>query len=356
MSNIEKSTVLVQKENELAQLQTKRKKILTQLKRNKTILQKIQDEIVDIQQKMAGIPDALMEIQALKEELGDLFRQAEQADTIPEEEKEGMDEFAKEFDQFDIFEELMGMSAEEFKRMRAEGGQETDEFDRKRAFDVFQQFEVETPEARKRDIRKAYVQLAQRFHPDRARSEKEKKEFHLLMQQLNAAYERNDLATLLTLNEKYATSETLLEKGQVEENTLIDVVDAAIDRVNSEIAGLEAQLKRLKKEIKRVRQSELGDMHRVEKEAQRYGEGDTEDMLESLAEQKAYFEQMIKGMKVYIKTGEMPEELHQMIAASEMEDNYYFDDEMEEITIDDLLSAFADFMDEEDQKTKKRKR
>jgi hypothetical protein len=353
MSDIEKSAVVVQKENELAQLKTKRKKILTQLKRNKTILQKLQDEIVNMQQQMSGIPDALIDLQRTKEELNNLFREAQKADTIADEEKEGMKEFLEALEGYDLFEEMMGMDEETFHQMRAERGQQTDEFDRKRAFNVFQQFEVEVPEERKREIRKIYVELAQRFHPDRAKSTKEKAQFHQLMQELNAAYERSDLATLLALKKQYADTATLIEQGQLEESGMIDVMDAAIDRVQNEISGLTAQLKRLKAKIKQIRASELGELHRVEREAARYGEAGTEDMLEGIAEQKADFQRLIDGLKVYIKTGEMPEDLQEMLL--EQEEEYYFDDELEGITVEDLLEAFSDFMEEEEKKTRKRK-
>lgn len=360
MSNVEKSTILVQKENELLALQKKKKKVMTQLKRNSTILIKLKDGIVQMQQQMASMPDILMEIQKIKEEVSDLFRKAKHADTIPEEEKEGMDEFLEEFDSYNFFEELMGVSQEEFEQAREKnrGEDDTDEFNRKRAFDAFKTFQPEVKEADQKEIRKVYVQLATRFHPDKAKSRREKEQFHQVMQELNTAYEQHNLAALLRLRDQYNDEKTLMERGMTHESPQVDVVESAIARIQNEIGLLNSQLKRLKKEIKAIQASDIGDLHKSEKNAQRYGQFSTNSMLDELVEQKAYFEKMRDGLKSYIETGEMPDVLKEIFTAELLDDDNFYEEEYENISIEDILEALGALSEMTDQKpkTKKRKR
>lgn len=361
MSNVEKSTILVQKENELLTLQQKKKKVMTQLKRNTTILDKLKVEIVQIQQQMSNMPDLLMELQKVKEEVGDLFRKVKHTDTIPEEEKEGIDEIIEGFDSVNFFEEMMGVSQEEFERVREEkrGEHHTDEFDRQRAFDAFEMFQPEVKETDQREIRKVYVQLATRFHPDKAKSKREKERFHQLMQELNTAYEQHDLAKLLQMRDEYQDEKTLMEHGMTQENPQVDVVESAIARIQKELQLLNVQLKRLKKEIKAIRASDMGGLHKAEKQAARYGQADTNDMMDELLEQKNYLEMVRDGLNSYIETGEMPEILQDMFISVTFDDPFLMEDDFEEISVEDILEAFnamAEMMEEEANKKKRRKR
>ncbi len=70
-----------------------------------------------------------------------------------------------------------------------------------RFFDSFQQ---KPDKEEQKEIRKIFVRLAARFHPDKAQSEKEAENLHELMQQINQAYQRGDIAELLQLEKKYA--------------------------------------------------------------------------------------------------------------------------------------------------------
>lgn len=362
MANVEKSSVVVQKEQELLQLQKKKKKLLTQLKSNQTKLEKLKIGITKMQQQIAGrVPDLVMEIQRAKDRLVELFRAAQTSKKIAEEEKEGLDEFIEVFDEQNPFEMLFGMSMDEFEAKRAEAGDNTDEFNRQKAFEFFKEFETKAKEEDQREIRKAFIRLANRFHPDKAKSNKEKEQFHELMQQINSAYERHDLATLVRLEEKYSNQKTLIEQGVKDEGAIIDILDIEIDRIGREVQLLNNQLTRTKKELKNVRSSDLGKAYKMEQDAMKYGDESSEEMIESLEMQKEELEQIEEAMQVYLKTGEMPEIIKELFFVDEYEEfdeEDFFMDDGGFLSVEDLLGAFEDLMDdyEEEEPPKRKKR
>jgi len=362
MANVEKSSVVVQKEQELSRLLKKKKKILSQLKRNQTNLEKLKIGITKMQQQIAGrVPDLVMEIQRAKDRLVELFRAAKKSKNIAEEEKEGLDEFIEVFDEQNPFEMFFGMIMEEFEAQRAQAGDNTDEFNRQKAFEFFKEFETKAKEEDQREIRKTFIRLANRFHPDKAKSKREKEQFHELMQQINSAYERHDLATLVRLEEKYSDQKTLVEQGVKEEGAIIDLLDIEIDRMTRELELLDNQLTRTKDELKSIRASNLGEAYKMEQDAMKYGDESSEEMIEGLEQQKKELEEIEKAMQVYLKTGEMPEVIRELFFVDDYEefdeDDYFMNDDGF-LSVEDLMSAFENLMDdyEEEEPPKKKKR
>lgn len=349
MSNIEKSSVIVQKELELQDLQKRKKKLLTQLKRNETKLNKLKNGIMDMQRQMAGrLPEIMMEIQRVKERLTDLFRQAKKSDKIHRSEKQGLDEFIAAFEAENPFKDMFGIDMEEFEAQQAEANFNTDEFDRQKAYKFFSEYKVETKAEDQKEIRKAFIRLANRFHPDKAKSRKEKEQFHALMQQINSAYERNDLASLIRIAEKYSDAKTLAEMEVTNEGAIIDLLDVEIDRLTRNLELLNNQLGRLKAEISNIKSSELGKAYKMEQEAQRYGEGSTEEMIEIMEVQKQELLEIEEAMKSYVETGEMPELIQEKFFEPDFDDFNPFGNDGEEITIEDLMEAFSNLMEDYD--------
>ncbi|MEM9886413.1 MAG: DnaJ domain-containing protein [Bacteroidota bacterium] len=363
MSNIEKSSVIVQKEQELQGLQKQKKKLLTQLKRNETTLTKLKNGIMDMQRQVTGrIPEIMMEIQRVKERLGDLFRKAKTSDKINDSEKEGLDEFIEVFDAENPFKDMFGIDMEEFEAKRASAGFNTDEFDRQKAYEFFSEYKVETKAEDQKEIRKAFIRLANRFHPDKAKSRKEKEQFHALMQQINSAYERNDLANLIRIEEKYGDKKTLAEMEVTQEGAIIDLLDVEIDRLKRNVELLENQLKRMKKEIRNIKSSELGKAYKMEQDAQKYDGESAEDMIEIMEVQKQELLELEEAMKVYLETGKMPEIIQEKFFEPTFDDYNPFQDGGEAIGIEELLEAFSEMMEDDDydppvpKKRKKRRR
>ncbi len=339
--NIEKSSIVTQKEQVLIDLQKAKKKLLTQLKRNKTTLQKLKEEAINIQKNMGGrMMGMMMNMSELKNEVSDLLKQVLASKKIAEEEKDGLEDVIAMFDDFDMMEEMTGMSAEEFAKKQEESGFNTDEFDRQRAFDMFSQFSVEPEEKDQKGMRKAYLKLAARFHPDKAKSKKEKEQFHALMQQIISAYERGDMEELLSLEAKYAEVATLADMDISNEVAIIDFLDIEIDKVSRETDLLEKQLLRVKQEVKNIRKSDLGDMIKAQKDARKYGYNTLEEEADMMQQEFDNLEATRDGLKEYLETGVMPESVKQAFMQPSMDEDLF---DLEE------LLMFFDEDDEDDE-------
>lgn len=364
--NIEKSSIILQKEQNLADLRKSKKKVITQLKRNKTSLTKLKEEALNLQRNIGGRMQGLMaDMMELKSEIGKLLKAVWESDKIAAEDKEGLDEVLEVFDDMDDeLEEMIGMSWEEFKQQRSEPQFNTDEFNRQRAQDMFQDFAVEVEETDQKTLRKTYVKLAARFHPDKAKSAKEKDQFHALMQQIVSAYERGDVQELLSMESKYADVQTLADLDVQHEGAIVDFLDTEIDKVQREIDMLQKQLERVKKEVKNIRRSELGDMIKVQKDARKYGYGTIEDQVEEMDEEIKNLSEVRDGLKEFLETGVMPESVREAFIAPEMEEFgledlvFATDGEGEEmeISMDDLLNLFGQMFEEEAPAPKRKRR
>ena len=138
--------------------------------------------------------------------------------------------------------------------------------DKARFQDLFESFKIEPDSSDQREIRKIYLGLSKRFHPDRARNDNEKKQYHELQQQINDAYQTHDIQALLDLERFFAEPESPV-KGV----STIDLLDAQITGLKNQLQALKQQQKRLSKEIKQLRNSDLGNMLTMVDGMERYG-------------------------------------------------------------------------------------
>lgn len=358
MEQIEKSSIVVEKEQYLKELVAKKKKILTQLKRNKTILEKLKAGITEMQQKAANsLPDILQQFSSLQSELLELLKKVKKSRKIPREDKVGLEDVIATFEA--QAEELgeFGIPEEDLEEMQQKAHFNTDEFDRQRAFNFFDQFVAETKADEQKSIRKIFIRLANRFHPDKAKSKKEAEKFHKLMQTINDAYQRGDLATLLDIQSKYENKQTLLEQDLGDEVAIVDFLEGEIDKTEREVNLLKEQLGRLKKEIKNIRASDVGEAYKEEKRAVKYGYGGVEIQIENMQSELDQLKALRDGLKTYLETGIMPEVVEAAFMAPTI-DPFFME---EEIEMDDLLSIFDEalkdmFEEEFEEKPKKKKR
>lgn len=352
---VAKSSIVIQKEKELKELQKQKKKIQTNLKRQKTILDTLKTNIVDMQRQMAsGVFSRMFDINTLKTEITDLLYQVKRSRKIRKKDKEGLDEFLADWERSFDFSDL-GFDMEEMERQRAQAGHNTDEFDRQKAFEFFKEFEIQPEVEDQKAVRKLYVKLAARFHPDKAKSKREQEQFHQLMQRINTAYQHGDMQELLDIQQQYGDLQTLADVEVGKESVLVDFLDVEIEREKQELSLLESQLERVKKEVKNIRASELGDMLRVNQEAERYGYGTLDDAAEDLKTSYEEMEVIRDGLKEFLETGIMPKKLEEIVMgpSMEMDDFFMFGDEEDEddaLNLDDidpeeLLKALSDFFE-----------
>ena len=343
MSKIVKSSLVQEKEQYLKSLETKKKKVLTNLKKNTTSLESMRTGIIDLQQNVAGrMMRGLTQMRQLKEELKNAVKVFKKSKKVPKQEKRELHEILKYFGgEFqDMIEEMLPPPMKEINEEDyIKNHINTDNFDRQRAQDFFSQFAEEVAETDQKEIRKTYVKLANRFHPDKAKSTPEQDQFHLLMQQINSAYERGDLATLLEIQSKYENATTLLEAGLTEEHAIIDFLDIEIQRIERELALLESQLTRIKGEIKNLKRSELGDLYIQEMRMEREG-GGTKAMLEGMEAELQKLILVRDSLLEYAETGKLPTALEALF--KEIEETY-----TQEIDMDAVLLMFREEMEME---------
>lgn len=356
-NEVAKSSILIQREKELKELDKKKEKALKNIKANKDkieatkqILKEVQElaqaemsrlatftrkskRVIDaatalMQKRKISTSDAA-EIRMLLNSLG-TYDVVSMADNALE---------GTPFGNFENFEKGQFGDPEEFAK------QFTDEFDRSREKDFFSQFSVKIDEKTQQNLRKEYVSLAARFHPDKAKNEAEAAVFNELMQHINDAYKGGDLATLLEIKEQY---KDYTEGGATDAYDLpiLDALEAQVLRKRNEVAALENQADRLKAEHKALSSSNeikhAKKMHEQSKDDDSNFKGDstailgeTYDILSDILEEWTEKGKKPKSFKSFLD-GSHP--IHQKL---QLLDSYNDDDD------DDNDDDDIEFSDEE---------
>lgn len=339
---LSKTPLSIRKERELADLKKRLKKTRTQLKRNTTMLANLQESITQLQQDMAnGVMEKQEEMQTIKEEILVLLKKIMASKKVDKESKAQAKEFFDDLSEVDFKRgEEEEFDEEEFEESGGRGGR----------FAFFEQFRVEPPKAEQRSIRKVFIKLAARFHPDKAVNAKEAEFFHKLMQKINTAYERNDIMTLLDIEAKYADYEADKKEEaniEVDESAIVSLLDQEIKKINIELDLLEGQLKRVKSEVKDLRASEAGEMHREAKRVKKYGHDFVDNMKQELENGIRQMIAVKEVMEQLLKTGTLTDEMllkAGLISPLEMMFNSMYEekyDEDEEYDDDDFLDGIT---------------
>ncbi|MEY4903198.1 MAG: hypothetical protein RLZZ292_1013, partial [Bacteroidota bacterium] len=242
---------------------------------------------------------------------------------IPKKDKLGLDDIIQ---QMEMVNEMMfgegdenEIDMEELARMKAK--QATDEWDRsERRKNLFDEYKVSISKEEQGDVRKLYIKLANQFHPDKAKNEKEADLFHDMMQKINAANEAGDYGTLLALQERYAEYDSSAFDTS-DGSVLLDLLDQSILKIKKEVQSIDSQVTRIKEEIKNIKKSDLGKVHvQEQREIKRYGIGGMEEQIKAMEDHAAKLREVNEGMKEYIKTGIMPDVVMQQLMGVEEEE------------------------------------
>lgn len=328
MSNeLTKHPDLIKKEAIIVELGKKLKKKQTTLKSLKTRLKNMQVGVEDISRKIQNIVmDKLDEIDKLREEIADYANKLKDLKTLSKEDKDALIDIAEEFSGND---EMFGSGYAQYKEHKAKmesGNFDFDEEQRAKMRDMFQQFHVKPPEAEQKNIRKVFLKLSQKFHPDLAKNKKKEAEFHEMMLKINDAYQRNDIHVLLEMERLYLTEAFDFSKNTV----TIDVLDQEIARLEREIKFIENQIDRTSTEVKNLRKSELGEMLTVINRAERAGEG-FDEMAEEHDKMIAIFTQLRDALKDSVEIGGVSPKIMEIMMSGGMGMDGMLEDEMEDI-------------------------
>jgi hypothetical protein len=339
-NEIAKSSLLIQKEKELKDLQKKKEKISTTIRNTKAKLADLQTDIdVHMKEMMNGI-SRTADLGKLAKEIKILMADLKKKVKLSRKDKSDLNDIIGNAVLEDITDMIEGMfagtdfgSSANFDSMNfGEGNDNTDEFNRKRRTEMFDQFAVKIPEAEQQQMRKVFIELANRFHPDKATSEQELKLFNDVMQSINGAYQSGDLQELLDIKERFKTYQASDASADYD-IPVVDVLETHILKNRNELALLESQLARLKEELKELKGSSLGDMVKENKKQQTQGGGST-----GFADQTQYLFEMLDEMKKIIiewtETGKRPvlfnqfaNGTHPLLQKMQPPDMFDFDDD-----------------------------
>lgn len=349
---IAKSPEILAKEAKIKKLQTQLKKKKTSLKGLKTRLKNTKNSITEIQRSTSGnIMSRMAQMEKLRQEILELVKQMKHLKGLSRGDKAALKDMEQQFSSGDMFGENFKTYKDQMEEMESEDFEaHFDENERARMRDIFETFAVKPNKEEQKDIRKIFISLSQKFHPDKATTKADEAEYHQMMQQINEAYKAGDIQTLLELEQLFLTENVDLSKVQ---SWTVDVLDQEIERLERDIRFIESQVARNSLELKQLRASDLGQMLTDMKRADKHGVG-MEAALEELDESIDRLTKMRDAFSESIKLGNISPMNELMMAETA---NQPTQEEMLEMLGDmmsgkmdpnDLAKMFGDMDDRDD--------
>lgn len=340
---ISKSPEMLQKEARIKELHQQIKKERSTLKGLKTRLKNTKQEITDIQRTMSNAVFGSMEkMEQLRLKIIELINTCKKFKVISKADKEQLDMLIEEMEESQVGEEF-----DQFQKSKE--NPEFEEEQRAKMHDIFQEFKVQPPQEEQKNIRKIFITLSTNFHPDKARTDQQQKEYHSLMQEINEAYQADDIDKLLELEKIYLGEKAADFTGKA---ITVDLLTQEIKRLTRDLNFIKNQITRMSAEIKALRKSELGNMLTDINRAEKHGMGVnamTEDLdmhVENMTELKDILQLCVaeKSMEPMKKI------IEQQMAFSPLEFMEGLDTDDDDFR--DLKSMFGELFDEELQPVK----
>ncbi len=219
------------------------------LKRKKTELLNLEN---NIKKTTRDIPNMFLQLTSLKQketELNRLLSEVKKLKGLKKREKSDLIEFVQSF-----FDNSLPDVADMFGQNFDPTNMPPIDENTNRSANIFQEFVVQPPKEEQQNIRKLYLRLAEKFHPDKAQNQEEADKFHGIMQNINSAYKRFDYEEL---NQMLIDSENSLEieKPAVEKSLL----EQQIETLNNQTEYIKNQINRINAQIKNTKKSDLGE-------------------------------------------------------------------------------------------------
>lgn len=318
-NEIAKSSLLIQKEKELKDLQKKKEKVSTTIRNTKAKLLDLQGDIERYTKEMVNGMSRTAELGKLAKEMKGVMNDLKKKVKLSRKDKtdigsvlgnEVLDHIAESVNT--MFGQAGFGSADAFNAGNfGDPEANTDEFNRQRRTEMFGEYVVKLPEEEQLKIRKVFLELANRFHPDKATNEQELKLFNDVMQNINGAYQSGDLQELLDIKERFKSYQVSDASGDYD-IPVIDVLESHIVKSRNELNLLENQLARLKEEFQNLKRSDLGDMVKQNKKAEQYG-GDSAEFVDQTQHLFLLMEELKKIFLEWMETGKKPATFNEMV-------------------------------------------
>ncbi len=301
-----KSTLLGEKEASLKELTKKLQKVRKELQKQKSVITEFQDHFRNIQTEVSEkIMANTAKLVRMKQELMKVFAEVMKLKSIKKKEKRHLKDMIEFINQVlpipHIPEPADNEEDEEpdFSRFY-------EEQEEAKSAHIFDDFMVKPKDKEQQDIRKVFIRLATRFHPDKAATTEEADEFHRIMQRINEAYSRGDFAELLEIEAFYKENDvTVIPKFDQESETL-NYLEKEIEQKQRELELLEDQLKRTKLEIKQTKGSEMGKM--VKHYNKEVKNGNFQENIDQLEKMQALLQVLKEILDEVKETGKVDDE------------------------------------------------
>jgi hypothetical protein len=129
---------------------------------------------------------------------------------------------------------------------------------------------VDREETRK--IRQTFLRLASVFHPDKLPDESKKADYEEVMKEINAAYQRGDLARLLEIEKQY-------DVGEIIDLTNADDLTIRCRQLDRENELLKEQQVSIQKEMREMKKSQPGQMLKEYQQLRKQGVEPIEELM-----------------------------------------------------------------------------
>jgi predicted nucleic acid-binding Zn-ribbon protein len=158
-----------------------------------------------------------------------------------------------------FLEEMLGLDPNFTGEPEESDEEESENESRGRGFGNYFDTEDNEPDTSKidreetRKIRQTFLRLASVFHPDKLPDESKKADYEEVMKEINAAYQRGDLARLLEIEKQY-------DVGEIIDLTNADDLTIRCRQLDRENELLKEQQVSIQQEMKEMKKSQPGQM------------------------------------------------------------------------------------------------
>ena len=259
-------------------LQEKHKKLLKQIKRKKTELFNLTEQMENLAQEMLHKSRPFHEkIHSLDEEIHALFEKILTNKRWGKRQKQEIKSVYKILQLTGRISPRMEHFSKSAKNFEDEGenSSEKDFFDDQNDFDenyqqVYEESDFSQPRPH-RDLRKIFLKLADKFHPDKVNDAESRAYYTEIMKEINIAYKSGDLARLLEIERDENQQKVKFYPNDLEQES---------QRLQTEIELLVQQYEQIKSEVREVRNTPQGHMVQQYRKAKRSGENLMERLVE----------------------------------------------------------------------------
>ncbi len=287
-------------------LQSQHQKLLKQIKRKKTELSNFTEQVQEIAREMLHQGQPLYEqARQLNDEIHSLFEEILTKPRLGKRSKQQIEKIYKSLQLSGCITPRFNNSSapdEEFddERYGFQKDGDDDDFGQEGFFgnnyysresaEYSSQLDEMTSSRPSRDIRKLFLKLADRFHPDKVSDEQTRERYTEIMKEINVAYKSGDFARLLEIEQQSAKGDEHVDASQNDQ-------ERECQQLELEIKLLTDQYEQIKAQLRESKNTPAGEIVKQYRQAKRAGE----DLIEASIEDGKAEIQALEGIRDFVK-------------------------------------------------------